>query len=533
MIDRIIATFPEAWRGLAELAASPIAWIPRLQQILIGFFLDSASAGSVTAKCVLLLFPLLLGLAAAWCTGLAVYSLPFRSRRIDFISTLLMAWWDAARAVWMFWVGLVRVGAVMVGWLATLGHLAVTLLFGAARQLVTLPMAVTGRMSDQYFRPGIPWLAFVMLIFWCALEATIFTFTLMPTLSQVLADLAGTDQVPKATGVLLWFFLLLLIMGSFACVQALVDAVKKRELKFLIQIVLVELFVMFFEVMFLYREMVDAITPWIVQQTGEKFHPGLAFTLGSATFGWIGIRGMTWVLFGQYGPPRLLAQRRPARLHLARDAGPGAAGDRPSVEGEPVHRGRYEWLVRPVRGLRPRHELPRVLLLWSPQRPGRAQPAARAVRRRHRGQGVERAQGLPPDPRLRGQGHRADRDGPQALVPAHRHAHGLQRLLRPGGPDRQGAQPRLEPDHGHAGDRRRSRRADPERQARLDGDVPADRPRPARVPVTEPDRAADLSEPQGRRALAEASPAATSQALDDRVRGDEALARSARRRGRS
>src|SRR5437773_6361366 len=123
MIDRIIATFPEAWRGLAELAASPIAWIPRLQQILIGFFLDSASAGSVTAKCVLLLFPLLLGLAAAWCTGLAVYSLPFRSRRIDFISTLLMAWWDAARAVWMFWVGLVRVGAVMVGWLATLGHL--------------------------------------------------------------------------------------------------------------------------------------------------------------------------------------------------------------------------------------------------------------------------------------------------------------------------------------------------------------------------------------------------------------------------
>ena len=307
MIDRIIATFPEAWRGLAELAASPIAWIPRLQQILIGFFLDSASAGSVTAKCLLLLFPLLLGLAAAWCTGLAVYSLPFRSRRIDFISTLLMAWWDAARAVWMFWVGLVRVGAVMVGWLATLGHLAVTLLFGAARQLVTLPMAVTGRMSDQYFRPGIPWLAFVMLIFWCALEATIFTFTLMPTLSQVLADLAGTDQVPKATGVLLWFFLLLLIMGSFACVQALVDAVKKREVKFIVQIVLVELFVMFFEVMFLYREMVDAITPWIVQQTGEKFHPGLVFTLGVATFGWVGIRGMTWFLFGQYGTPPLLA----------------------------------------------------------------------------------------------------------------------------------------------------------------------------------------------------------------------------------
>src|SRR2546425_7462245 len=139
MIDRLIAAFPEAWRGVAELAAAPIAWLPRLQQILIGFFLDSASGWAVAAKCVLLLFPVLLGVAAAWCTGLAVYTLPFRSGRIHFISTLLMAWWDAARAVWMFWVGMIRVGAVLVGWLVTLAHLAVKLVFGAARQLVTLP----------------------------------------------------------------------------------------------------------------------------------------------------------------------------------------------------------------------------------------------------------------------------------------------------------------------------------------------------------------------------------------------------------
>src|SRR5436309_2089899 len=187
MIDRLIAAFPEAWRGVAELAAAPIAWLPRLQQILIGFFLDSASGWAVAAKCALLLFPVLLGVAAAWCTGLAVYTLPFRSGRIHFISTLLMAWWDAARAVWMYWVGMIRVGAVLVGWLATLAHLAVKLVLGAARQLVTLPMAAT------------------------------------------------------------------------------------------------------------------------VRQTGEKFHPGLAFTLGVATFGWIGIRGMTWFLFGQYGTPPLLA----------------------------------------------------------------------------------------------------------------------------------------------------------------------------------------------------------------------------------
>jgi hypothetical protein len=307
MIDRFIAMVPEAWRDVAELAAAPIAWLPKLQQVLIGFFLDSPSGWAAAGKYVFVLLPVLLALAAAWCTGLAVYTLPFRSRRVEFISTLLMTWWDAARAAWMFWVGMVRMAAVVVGWLVTFLHLGVKLVFGAVRQLVLLPMAVTGRMTDQYFQPGVPWLAFVMLVFWCALEATIFTYTLLPTLSQVLADLAGGDQVPRATAVLLWFFLLLLIMGSFACVQALVDAVKQREFKFIAQIVLVEIFVMFFEVMFLYREMVDAITPWIVQQTGDKFRPGLWFTLSVATFGWVGIRGMTWFLFGQYGTPPLLA----------------------------------------------------------------------------------------------------------------------------------------------------------------------------------------------------------------------------------
>jgi hypothetical protein len=128
---------------------------------------------------------------------------------------------------------------------------------------------------------------------------------------------------------LLFVFLFILIAGSFACIQALADAFKGREYKFLVQMVLVEVFVMVFEVMFLYRELVDAITPWIAQQTGEKFRPGIIFTLSMATFGWVGIRGMTWFLFGQYGAPPLQAvmSRRPmahqeAAAAVAVPAGP-------------------------------------------------------------------------------------------------------------------------------------------------------------------------------------------------------------------
>ncbi|MSQ77545.1 MAG: hypothetical protein EXR97_03700 [Nitrospiraceae bacterium] len=40
---------------------------------------------------------------------------------------------------------------------------------------------------------------------------------------------------------------------------------------------------------------------------GERFQPGLVFTLTLATFGWVDVRGMTWFLFGQYGTPPLLA----------------------------------------------------------------------------------------------------------------------------------------------------------------------------------------------------------------------------------
>ncbi|HTP40880.1 MAG TPA: hypothetical protein VML36_00510, partial [Nitrospiria bacterium] len=231
---------------------------------------------------------------------------------VSFLKALLIAWWDAGRAVWLYWVGLFRVLFVAVGWLLTLVRLMFKLLAEIGRQLILAPFTLTGKMTKSYFQPGVPWVAFLLLLFWGALEAIIFTYTLYPTVSEVLADLVGVEVSPYA-GSFLFLFLLVLILGSFACIQALMEAIRQRQYKFLVQMVLVELFVMFFEVMFLYRELVDAITPWIAQQTGGQFRMGLWSTLTFATFGWIGIRGMTWFLFGQFGTAPLLAfiSRRP------------------------------------------------------------------------------------------------------------------------------------------------------------------------------------------------------------------------------
>ena len=303
---------PQHWQDLIEILMTPVSWIPGMQQAVLEFFLSSSSVWTATGKYVFLLFPVMLLISAVWCTQLSVYTLPFRSGRVKFITMILLAWWDAARAVWLYWVGLFRVVAVAAGWCFTLARLALRLVGDALRQVLILPFTMTGKMTQSYFQPGVPWIAFLLLIFWCLLEALIFTYTLFPTVSEVLADLVGT-QTPQFTGPVLYMFLFLLILGSFACLQVLFDTVKNKQYKLIVQMIVVELFVMFFEVMFLYRELVDAITPWIAQQTGEQFRMGIVFTLSLATFGWVGIRGMTWFLFGQFGTAPLLAfiSRRP------------------------------------------------------------------------------------------------------------------------------------------------------------------------------------------------------------------------------
>jgi hypothetical protein len=304
-------TVPERWQEVIDLALAPIAWIPRMQEALIAFFTTPTERWTMALKYIFLLIPALLAVAAVWITMLSVYTLPFRASRVRYVSMMLLAWWDAARAVWLYWVGVARVAAVAVGWVVTMVALAVRLVLAGLRQVLSVPLTMTGRVTATYVPPGVPWVAFVMLLAWCVLEATVFTYTMLPTVGVVLGDLAGETEPSRLLGGLLFAFLLLLVMGSFACLRSLFETLRKREFKFLAQMVLIEILVMFFEVMFLYRQFVDAMTPWIAQETGVVL--GFRATMSLAAFGWVGVRAMTWFLFAQYGTTPLLAfiARRP------------------------------------------------------------------------------------------------------------------------------------------------------------------------------------------------------------------------------
>src|SRR5213593_665394 len=286
---------------LFDWVMAGLAWIVPFQARVFETILQGNSFWSLAGASVLLVLPAAVFVAGIWGTMVSLYTIPFRlGRSVTLLQSVALAWWDALRMVWFYWAGLVKFAIVMVGWVWGLLKLGVHLIVGTIKSAITSPLAVLDATSR---RPGVPWAAFFLLLVWSAVEATIFTFTLRPTMSELLADLTGYEVNGFALIVILWVFLAIIIAGSFACIQVLNEAIKTRQVGQIVFMILVEIAVALFEVLFLYRELVDAMTPWLAQQGIQL---GVFGTIGLAFFGWVGVRGMTWFLFGRFGAPALI-----------------------------------------------------------------------------------------------------------------------------------------------------------------------------------------------------------------------------------
>ena len=302
-----------------------LAWIVPFQSRIFGFVLQGESFWSLAGLSVLLLLPAAVFVAAIWGTMVSLYTIPFRlGRSVTLLQSVALAWWDALRMVWFYWAGLVKFLIVLVGWIWGLLKLTVQLIIGTLKSAITSPLAMLDATSR---RPGVPWPAFFMLVFWSMIEATIFTFTLKPTASELLGELTGYEVNGFAFVVLLWLFLWVLVAGSFACIQVLNEAIKSKKYGQIISMVAIEIAVAMFEVLFLYRELVDAMTPWLAQQGVQLT---AIETIGLAFFAWVGVRGMTWFLFGRFGAPAmigLLSRQAFAVQGSVPHAGPTAVPD--------------------------------------------------------------------------------------------------------------------------------------------------------------------------------------------------------------
>ena len=300
------ADFTFSLQLLIYILTLPVSWIPTVHTTILNYFWDFSNPTEATVKAVIFLLPALHVIVALWTTMLAIYTVPFRSGRGPFIVALITTWWDTGRTVALYWLGFIKAAFLTLGWIWGFIRIVTGGIYLAVVELLMLPFSIVKRATRKTLKAGIPWIAITLTLIWILLESGLFSYTLYPTVSEISADLVGeTSHVFLQPA--LFFILFLLIAGSFACMQVLVEAIKAHNHKEMVQMIMVEVFVMFVEVVFLYRELVDAVVPSLAQQSGGQLRIGVLGVLTISATAWAGMRGMTWFLFGRFGTPTLLA----------------------------------------------------------------------------------------------------------------------------------------------------------------------------------------------------------------------------------
>ena len=261
----------------------------------------------LATKRLFLLMPLGAVAVGYWTSVLSLPTIVVRSKRRAFVGQVILTWWDLIRATFTFWGGvfrfLLRLAISLFGAL----QMIVVGLWAVVQEIALLPFRLIRSVGSNMLNPGVPWIAVTMTFFWCVFEATIFTYVMTSLVIDTLSNLAGTEMTEAAVRIPLFLFMLCIILGSYAVLSTWTAALKSRNWASIVKIGVVELVAMLVEVVFFYREFVDALVPWFAQHTSGNFDLGIAGTLAIAGFTWLGIRSLSWFLFASAGTPTIMA----------------------------------------------------------------------------------------------------------------------------------------------------------------------------------------------------------------------------------
>jgi hypothetical protein len=173
------------------------------------------------------------------------------------------------------------------------------------QEIIFTPFRLVKSMSQNVLSSPVPWLAVFMTIFWCVVEATIFTYVMTPVVMDVFANITGDNLSVNVVRIPLFIFLLFIVLGSYAVLSNFVTSIKEKNVQSMVGIGAIETVVLFVEVLFLYREFVDALVPWFAQYS-SNFELGVGGTIAISCFVWFGIRSLSWFLFASHGTPTIL-----------------------------------------------------------------------------------------------------------------------------------------------------------------------------------------------------------------------------------
>jgi hypothetical protein len=294
--------------GLAAVILSMLFFPTFFQKTFLDFVWGAQDpVWLMIAKRAFLLLPTGALILCLWASIMALLTVVVRQKRVDFIRAFLVTWWDFMKCVFAFWGGFLKFFWVFVVSLYGLLRVIVMGLWYIIQDILLIPFRFISAVAKNVSAPGIPWIAVFLTFFWCLVEAIIFTYVMTPLVTDTLANLTGGELSETLIRVPLFFFLLFVILGSYAVLSAWVEAIRTRNVPAILKITLVEMVAAFVEVLFLYRELVDSLVPWFAQHTAGNFDLGIVGTLSIGFVAWLGVRGLTWFLFASHGVPIITA----------------------------------------------------------------------------------------------------------------------------------------------------------------------------------------------------------------------------------
>lgn len=272
-------------------------------------------------KRLFLVLPLLAFIAACWITIAALFTVIFRRNRSPFLVSLIVTWWDLLKSFLLFWAGIFRFLFELV--LICLGLIRVLLLslWSLIVDIFFFPFKLIGAGVRGIMDASVPWIALTLTLMWCLVEALIFTYVTTPLVTDVLYVATSRYISEISVQIPLFVLLFFIVLASYAMLQNLFETAQKKKVMAIIGMVFVELFVILVEVMFLYREFVDALVPWFAQYS-ENFNPGPVVIILVAFGVWFGIRALSWFLFASKGTPFILNIIRAEKIQYGPAAEP-------------------------------------------------------------------------------------------------------------------------------------------------------------------------------------------------------------------
>ena len=259
----------------------------------------------MVGKRLFMLLPVFAIILGCWVSIACVLTVLIRQNRREFITGLLITWWDLGKSIVYFWGGIVKFLFLLLVSVVELVKVIFFTVWSIFQEIIVMPFRMIKNVSQNVLNSPVPWIAVYLTFFWCLIEALIFTYVTTPLVVDVFSNITGEHLNVNLIRVPLFLFLLFVVLGSYAVLANFVESFKKKNFSSILGIGAIETVVLFVEVVFLYREFVDSLVPWFAQYS-ENFELGILGTLGISCFVWFGIRSLSWFLFAAHGTPTIL-----------------------------------------------------------------------------------------------------------------------------------------------------------------------------------------------------------------------------------